>query len=247
VANEDAHRRATLWSSPQLVRRDAADVAAQARTEAEKAEPDIDVSVRVVVGPVVPELASAAADADLLVVGCRGLGAFAGLLLGSVSERLANHPPGPVVVVRGDAAGWGGPVLLGMDGAPESASATEFAVAAADRRGVPLWALTAAPPVWPVPPPATPVDSAVPSDGVVAMLRTMQADALEPALQRHPAVRVEHRILFAAAAPCLIEASGDSGLVVVGAGGGPLGSVGGHVLRHAACPVAIVPAAAAST
>jgi nucleotide-binding universal stress UspA family protein len=45
-------------------------------------------------------LLEAAKGADLLVVGSRGLGGFAGLLLGSVSTKMANHAPCPVVIVR---------------------------------------------------------------------------------------------------------------------------------------------------
>ncbi len=45
-------------------------------------------------------LTEAARDATLLVVGSRGHGAFAGMLLGSVSEYCASHASCPVVVVR---------------------------------------------------------------------------------------------------------------------------------------------------
>jgi nucleotide-binding universal stress UspA family protein len=45
-------------------------------------------------------LVDASIDADLLVVGSRGLGGFAGMLLGSVSEYCASHAKCTVVIVR---------------------------------------------------------------------------------------------------------------------------------------------------
>jgi nucleotide-binding universal stress UspA family protein len=45
-------------------------------------------------------LLEASEGADLLVVGSRGLGGFKGLLLGSVSTKMANHARCPLVIVR---------------------------------------------------------------------------------------------------------------------------------------------------
>jgi nucleotide-binding universal stress UspA family protein len=57
------------------------------------------VEMRVVEGDPATVLLAEAAQADLVVVGSRGRGGFAGLLLGSVSQRLAQHAPQPVVIV----------------------------------------------------------------------------------------------------------------------------------------------------
>lgn len=58
------------------------------------------VSTLVVEGPPAQGLIKAAEGADLLVVGSRGHGAFAGMLLGSVSLHVTTHATCPVTVVR---------------------------------------------------------------------------------------------------------------------------------------------------
>ena len=47
-------------------------------------------------------LVDAAKEADLLVIGSRGVGGFSGLLLGSVGQQCAHHAPCPIVIVRKD-------------------------------------------------------------------------------------------------------------------------------------------------
>lgn len=46
-----------------------------------------------------PAILRAAEDAELVVVGSRGLGGFTGLLLGSVGQQVAHHATCPVVIV----------------------------------------------------------------------------------------------------------------------------------------------------
>lgn len=62
------------------------------------------VERRVVEGHPAHELVGRSSGADLLVVGSRGRGGFAGMLLGSVSGHVCAHSACPVVVVRHEAA-----------------------------------------------------------------------------------------------------------------------------------------------
>ncbi|GIF18840.1 nucleotide-binding universal stress UspA family protein [Actinoplanes tereljensis] len=59
----------------------------------------VDVRIKVAHGPAAQVLLEAAAGAELLVVGSRGHGAFAGMLLGSVSQHCTQHAPCPVIVI----------------------------------------------------------------------------------------------------------------------------------------------------
>ncbi|MGW2559394.1 universal stress protein [Streptomyces sp. NPDC001514] len=58
------------------------------------------VHERLVRGNPTEALLEAAEGAELLVVGYRGRGGFARMLLGSVSQQVAQHAPCPVVIVR---------------------------------------------------------------------------------------------------------------------------------------------------
>lgn len=59
----------------------------------------VEVNRRLTEGPAAQALLHAAEGADLLVVGSRGRGGFAGLLLGSVSQQVSHHARCPVVIV----------------------------------------------------------------------------------------------------------------------------------------------------
>ena len=61
--------------------------------------PEITVSVGT--GDAAEELVKASRDADMLVVGSRGGGGFARLLMGSVSSQVVHHASCPVVVIPG--------------------------------------------------------------------------------------------------------------------------------------------------
>ena len=66
---------------------------------------DVKIEQRVVEGTAGAALVDESQQADLLVVGSRGHGGFARLLLGSVSQQCAHHAACPVVIVRSKASG----------------------------------------------------------------------------------------------------------------------------------------------
>ncbi|GAA1226865.1 universal stress protein [Prauserella halophila] len=67
--------------------------------------PDVGVQEAVETGRPVRALLRHAEDAQLVVVGTRGRGGFAGMLLGSTSQALVIHAPCPVVVTRTEGSG----------------------------------------------------------------------------------------------------------------------------------------------
>ena len=78
----------------------ARDVVDRAVARVAEAAPEVAVSGETVEQPAGPALVAAAKDAEILVVGSRGLGGFEGLLLGSVSQYCTRHATCSVVVVR---------------------------------------------------------------------------------------------------------------------------------------------------
>lgn len=72
----------------------------EAVTVARRVHPDVEFQPVVVEGQPAPVLVEASRGADLLAVGSRGHGAFAGMLIGSVSEHCATNAHCPVLVMR---------------------------------------------------------------------------------------------------------------------------------------------------
>jgi nucleotide-binding universal stress UspA family protein len=71
-----------------------------AETVAQTSHPAVTIHQEVTQGHAAEALLEAAKNADLLVIGSRGHGGFAGILLGSVSQHCAQHSACPVVIVR---------------------------------------------------------------------------------------------------------------------------------------------------
>lgn len=67
-------------------------------------EPPPGLKMQVHEGGAAKVLIDASNGALMLVVGSRGHGGFAGLLLGSVSANVAEHAPCPVLIIHGDQA-----------------------------------------------------------------------------------------------------------------------------------------------
>ena len=85
--------------NPELARNAVQKIVDEVASEIGATVPEITVSV--MTGDVAEELVNASRDADMLVVGCRGTGGFARLLMGSVSSQVTHHAQCPVVVIPG--------------------------------------------------------------------------------------------------------------------------------------------------
>jgi nucleotide-binding universal stress UspA family protein len=82
--------------------RQAAQDAVQKAVDAAGEPAPSSVTVRAVSGIAAQELIKASTDSDLVVVGSRGGGGFARLMLGSVSTQVVSHAACPVVVIPPD-------------------------------------------------------------------------------------------------------------------------------------------------
>jgi nucleotide-binding universal stress UspA family protein len=208
----------------------------------ERAAAHLKVTGEVLAGDPAAVLVEASTDAALAVVGHRGVGGFAELMLGSVSAKLTAHARCPVIVARGDPTG--DCIVVGVDGSAGGDAAIAFAFAEAGRRGNEVLAIHA----------VTGPQFTGPSDALIYDRRSEEARAAgllyHAVAKRHeqfPNLSVQRRVRWAPPAETLVKASTSAQLVVVGRRGTGgilglrIGSVGQALLHHAACPVAVVP------
>lgn len=224
----------------------AREVVEEAARAAAVAAPEVTANTSVVEGEAAAVLRDTAADAEMVVIGNRGLGGFTGLLLGSVGYTLAGRTPCPLVVVRADHATSRREVVIGVDGMPGGEPVLEFGFATADLWRARVRALHA----WTRPTSRGPGDMlplVYDVDEVAQEESRLLAESIAGLRTRHPDVDVIEDTVRAPAARALVDASADADLVVIGphhprlrspAG---LGSVAHAVVHHAHCPVAVAP------
>jgi nucleotide-binding universal stress UspA family protein len=220
-------------------------ITANAYDAAAAVAPGITIETDTLLGRTVPRLLALAEDAQLMVLGNRGRGGFASLLLGSVGQHVATHASCPVVVVRGRLNVDRGPVIAGVDDSPAVQVVLETAFEAAATRGADLTLIrTYLPPVplW--------MYGAMPATEVAtpefdADERERLEELVAPWIAKYPAVRVETLLSHDSAAAVLTGVSQYAQLIVVGShghgtiAGSVLGSTGLQLLHHAGCPVYI--------
>lgn len=189
-------------------------------------------------------------DADIVVMGSRGLGGLSGLVLGSVSSAVVSHAACPVVVVRKDndvtVENKYGPVVVGVDGSDISRKALDYAFREADARGATLRAVHS----WADAQVQTSLVglAAVQSqlDAMSAQERKILQDELAPMREKYPEVTVEEVVERDRPIQVLKENSDDAQLLVLGSHGRGgfrgmlLGSTSRALLQYAPCPMMVV-------
>jgi nucleotide-binding universal stress UspA family protein len=204
----------------------------------------VQIDGQVLCGAAISTLVDLSRDAEMLVVGHGGHGGvLVRTCLGSVSMGLVHHAHCPVAVIHDDeplaANAARAPVVVGIDGSPASEAATAIAFEEAAQRGVGLVAMHA----W-----MDPRVSLYPNlnwDTELSEEEETLAERLAGWHERYPEVGVHRKIEISDPTSCLIEASEQAQLAVIGSHGRGalagvlLGSVGAAVVNRARIPVIV--------
>ncbi|GAA2796435.1 universal stress protein [Kitasatospora paracochleata] len=204
--------------------------------------PGLEATAVLVDGSRVHTLCRESAEAELVVLGSRGLGRLEEFLSGySVVVPVSAQAHCPVVVVRAPEHTTQEPpyVVVGVDGSRSCEYAARFAADLAARRGAALRAVWA----WQVPP-VVPFDEHLAADEIRRQMHETTAGCRTD----HPDLDLTHEVLTGHPVEELARVSAHALAVVVGRRGHGgftgmrLGSVPHGLLHRAPCPVVIVPA-----
>lgn len=211
--------------------------------------PEVETHAHVLQGDPAETLCRRAEHAGSLVVGARGHGTFASLLLGSVASKCARHGPGPVVIVPARRGGEVRPVavptsciVVGIDDSAGSRAALRWAIEEAVARHRAIRAVT----FWGrdrggEPGSAGPADHDAERGAGEDLARVVEEVA-----GARPAVPIERVVAEGDPSQGLVELSRAADLLVVGSRGRGtfatlvLGSVAAKCAEHSLSPVAIV-------
>lgn len=222
---------------------DAPGILAKAARHVAALAPEVQVTTVTVADDAAEVLVRRSRAAALTVVGTRGNGGFTGLLLGSVSLRVAAHCRSPLLVVRDEPPPRTMPrvrtVVVGVRG-EEDAPAASFAFAEALRREAGVSVVHA----W-----AYGRNDRTHSDRESRARREESAIELvvAPLHKEHPLVHLDNRSVRVAPARALIDAGATGEVVVIATHrrkhtlGMQLGPVTHALLHHACCHVVLVP------
>ena len=218
---------------------------ATAVARAEEVAPGLEITTDLLSGPPPLAIAGSGSGAAMLVVGARGAGGFAAMILGSVSRFAATRATCPVIVVRQASMAVHQEVAVGVRDPQGSSAALTFAFEEAAARHADLVVMHA----WSWFPPALrarvsqdALDAPFHPEQISAEAARSLSAALDAWREKYPDVRVRHDVIRGHPAHMLANYSYRANLVVIGRHGGPgIGSIQHALLDHARGPVAVVP------
>lgn len=183
-------------------------------------------------------------DAQMVVIGSRGMGSVSSAILGSTVSHVASHAHCPVIVIQANGNAEG-PVVVGIDGSAESEETLEWAIDHASRHGLDVEVLHSyAIPVYPgVVPYVPPVEI---TQATADFEQRVAHEALAGWSERYPDVRITTTVVHGRPAQALTQATQRASLTVVGSHGRGaflgmlLGSTSQALLHHAKGSVAVL-------
>ncbi len=214
-------------------------------TRAEEVAPGLQIATDLLSGPPALAVAGSGSGAAMLVVGARGAGGFAAMILGSVSRYAALRATCPVIVIRQASMAVHREVAIGVRDPQDATEALTFAFEEATVRHADLVVVHA----WCWFPSA--LRATVDQDAMGTPFHPEQisdeasrtlAASLNRWREKYPDVRVRHDVIHGHPSRVLANYSARADLVVIGRHGSPgIGSIQHALLDHARGPVAIVP------